>query len=190
MFAKKDKPGDPIDAEAVGHVESAAQASDAELARLTAERDELLEKYQRSLADFRNYQQRALQNERESRRQGQADVVASVIRILDFFELALGQDPEKATAAAIIGGVGMIRDELLRSLTSHGVSLVEPRVNEEFDPLRHQAVQQMAREGVEPGHVSQVMQTGYAIADRVLRPAKVAVAPREDASHDAADQKE
>lgn len=176
MVGKHKDRADELEAEAVGHTDP-APAADEEAARLRAERDELQDKYQRSLADFRNYQQRALQNEREARRQGQSDVLSSVIRSLDFFELALGQDPATSSAQAILGGVQMIRDELIRALGGHGVSVIEPKVNDEFDPNRHQAVQQLPREGVEPGRVSHVMQAGYALGDRVLRPAQVAVAP-------------
>lgn len=166
--------------------ESRRDESDAEDQRLALEheRDDLLLKYQRSLADFRNYQQRCVSNEREARSQGAADVLQSVVRVLDHFEMALRQDPSRASAEQILGGVRMIRDELIRAIATHGASPIEPAPGEEFDPHRHEAVQQMEAEGVEPGHVAAMIHAGYTHGDRVLRPAKVAVAPGAADDHD------
>lgn len=181
MFGKKTRNDEEMEFEAAGHAEPQEGAAPAqpegEAARLARELEEVSAKYQRLAADFRNYQQRALSNEREARWRGGADVVESVIRSLDFFELALGQDPAKASAEQVISGVRMIRDELLRSLGQHGVTVIAPRVNDEFDPHRHTAVQQIGAVGVGPGRISIVMQPGYALGERVLRPASVAVAP-------------
>jgi len=144
---------------------------------LQRERDEFESKYRRALADFQNYQRRAVQNEQEARLAGARSVVGSVVNVVDHFDLALQLDPAKTSAEQVIGGVRVIRDELFKALQTHGVSAIEPRVGEEFQPGRHEAVMQFAAEGVGAGCVSMVMQVGYAIGDRVLRPAKVAVAP-------------
>ncbi len=58
--------------------------------------------------------------------------------------------------------------------------MIEPGPNDEFDPQRHLAVARRAAEGVEPGRIVELYQTGYTLGDRVLRPAKVVVAPKED----------
>src|SRR4051794_17838870 len=84
------------------------------LADLEAERDAINEKYLRTLADYHNSQRRAVSNEREARTQGVSSVVLNVLPLIDHFDLALGQDPAKATAQQIIGGVKMIRDELIK----------------------------------------------------------------------------
>jgi molecular chaperone GrpE len=83
------------------------------------------------------------------------------------------------SAEQIASGVKVIRDELFRVLQKHGVSLIEPAAGDEFDPHRHQAVTQMQDESVQPGHVVRSLQTGYALNDRVIRPASVAVRPTE-----------
>lgn len=188
-----------LDLEAVGHAEdrldadegaessdggageqSSAEGSDP-MSDLQQELGELQLKYQRALADYRNYQQRALANEQEARKGGAADVLRTVIRSLDYFDMALSQDPTKATAEQILGGVRMIKEDLLRALGEQGVVPIEPEVNQEFDPNRHEAVQRIEAEGVHPGHIAHVVQPGYALGDRVLRPARVAVAPAESA---------
>jgi molecular chaperone GrpE len=74
-------------------------------------------------------------------------------------------------------GVKVIRQELLKALESGGVTVISPQPGDEFDPNRHSAIMQQPAEGVEPGRVSATFQPGYALGDRVIRSAKVAVAP-------------
>ena len=151
-------------------------ASDA-MAQLQAERDEAIAAHKHALADFANYQRRAMTNEQVARQQGAGAVVMSVANVIDHFDIALNQDLSKATPQTIADGVRVIRDELLKALQQQGVSLVTPKPNDEFVPGRHEAVMQQPAEGVEHGHVSMLLQSGYQLGDRVLRPAKVAVAP-------------
>lgn len=149
------------------------------IGQLETERDEWRDKYHRALADYKNYQRRALANEREAHEMGMRAVVQSLITPLDHFDLALGQDPSKATAEQIIGGVRVIRDEILKVLQAHGVSLIVPQRGEEFLPMRHEAVMQQQADDVEPGHIVALLQPGYALGERVVRPAKVSVRPGE-----------
>lgn len=163
------------------HAEGCGSESDNELDALRAERDDLDSKYRRTLADFQNYQRRSLQNEREARERGMEAVVESVILSLDHFEKALSHDVSKMTAEQLVKGVQLIHDELVKALARHGAGIIEPSVNEEFDPMRHQAVAQRASDGVDPGHVVQSLQRGYTLGERVIRPAMVVVAPNEGA---------
>jgi molecular chaperone GrpE len=149
----------------------------AEIARLALERDEAIINWKRSLAEFQNYQRRALQNEQEAVRQGAAKVVMSVAPVLDHFDVALSQTTGDEASRKIMDGVRVIRDELIKALERHGVVLIAPKPNDDFDPTRHQAVAQRPAEGVEPGRISHVMQAGYALDGRVIRSAMVSVAP-------------
>lgn len=131
----------------------------------------------RALADFQNYQRRSIQNEEEAKRQGAASVLRTVISALDHFDQALAQG-DKLTPEQAIAGLKLIRDDIVRALeNNHNVTIIRPDANDEFTPGRHEALAQMAREGVEPGRVVEVYQPGYALGDRVLRAAKVIVAP-------------
>ncbi len=168
-----DVTADAVDAGAASEIEEPLEA-------LQRERDEFESKYRRALADFQNYQRRAAQNEQEARLSGVRSVVEPVVNVVDHFDLALQLDPGKTSAEQVMGGVRVIRDELFKVLQSHGVSVIQPEIGEAFTPGRHEAVMQHAAEGVSGGGVSMVMQAGYAIGDRVLRPAKVAVAPASD----------
>jgi molecular chaperone GrpE len=151
--------------------------SDFQIANLIQERDEAIEKYQRSIADYQNYHRRSLENEREAKRQGITSVLQSIIPILDHFDLALGHKTDNAGDSQVIEGVKVIRDELIKALASHGVSVINPQPNDELDPQKHQVILNQPAANVEPGHISMTLQVGYALETRVIRPAKVAVAP-------------
>ncbi len=149
----------------------------AQVLRLSQERDEAVMQWKRALADFQNYQRRALQNEHEAKKQGTTSVLMSVLPVLDHFDLALTQQASDEASKKILHGVQVIRAELLRVLENHGVTVLNPKPDDEFDPNRHSAITQQTVEGVRPGHVSATFQPGYAMGDRVIRSAKVAVAP-------------
>lgn len=165
-----------IEAMAEG-AEPEAGKTDAALSQLRAELDDVNDRWRRALADFQNYQRRALQNEQEARRQGVIAVLGSMIPVLDHFDLALSQKPADAAAASIIEGVKVIRGEMIKALEAHGVRLINPAPNSEFDPNKHAALMRQPAEGVEPGRISAVFQPGYELFDRLVRAAKVAVAP-------------
>ncbi len=143
-------------------------------------------KYLRSLADFQNFQRRAMLNEQEAKSQGKATVVQSLLGVLDNFDLALNVDTTKASAEQVLKGVQVIREELLRVLQSHGVGIINPAKGDEFDPNFHQAVVQQDAEDVAGGQVVSTLQPGYTLSttppggskqERVIRPAMVAVKP-------------
>lgn len=134
----------------------------------------------RLLADMQNVQRRGVQNERVARQQGVSAVVASIVPVVDHFDMALGQDPSKATAESIISGVRVIRDELLRALASQGVAAIVPQAGDEFVPGRHEALSQQPGNGVRAGSILMTYQAGFILTEgdtqRVLRPAKVVIA--------------
>lgn len=151
----------------------------AQIESLKGELDEAKSLYLRSLADFQNYQRRSLENEREAKRQGVTGLVLSVVPVIDHFDLALAHNPENMTAAQVVEGVRVIREELLRVLAQHGVTIVNPQPNDELDPNRHHALMQQPTEGVEPGRIARTLQVGYMLGERVIRPANVIVTPNE-----------
>ena len=150
------------------------------LADLKAELDEAIQARKRALADFANYQKRALDNEHRAGRSATVAVIRSLLPVLDHFDLALGQDAAAVTVSQLLGGVRMVRTELDTALARHGISRIEPRVGDEFDPMRHEAVMRRAAQDVPAGHVAAVLQAGYAMDDVVLRPARVVVASAEE----------
>lgn len=148
-------------------------------------RDEMQDRLLRAVADHQNFQRRAEINEREARTSATQGVVQSLIPLLDTFDMALLQNPDKVSTQQVLDGVGMIREEFLRQLGNYGVTPINPKVGDEFNPHEHAAMMQQPAEGVEPGHISINMGVGYKLGDRIVRPAKVAVVPsREDHSGD------
>jgi molecular chaperone GrpE len=158
------------------------------IGQLEAELDDARSRALRVMADFQNYQRRALQNEVVAKQQGLGALATSVAGVIDHFDHALNQQPKTPEAQQVLAGLNVIREELLKALQQHGVSQINPAPNEEFLPGRHEAIMQKAQEGVAPGHIVATFQPGYALAgpagsptgsERVLRAAKVAVAPTE-----------
>ncbi len=173
--AEGDRPLNEVDPDATSEL----------IDQLTAERDEAIvnwkqaqSDYQRALADYQNFQRRAANNETEAHRQGVTSVLGSILPVLDHFDLALAQKPTDDAATKILEGVKVIRGELIKALENHGITLINPQPNDEFDPVRHSAIAQLAGENVEPGRISFTMQPGYMLGDRVIRSAKVGVAPK------------
>lgn len=152
-----------------------------QIAELKSQVDEANSRALRTMADFQNYQRRALHNESVARQQGSGAVVMGVVNVLDHFDMALNQDLQKASPEQILSGVKVIREELFKTLQQHGVVMISPQTNEEFVPGRHEAVMQQSAEGVAPGHVVATFRIGYAMTipggERVLRPAQVSVSP-------------
>jgi molecular chaperone GrpE len=170
---------DPMDLS--DEVESAAQLGE-RVAKLEADLADANNRYLRLAADYQNSQRRAIQNEAQSRLDGKASVTQSILTVLDHFDLALAVDPVKASAAQVVEGVKVIRDELMKTLVGHGVGIIHPKPGEPFEPGRHEAVMHQPAEGIAPGLIAACFQPGYTIAqanspERVVRPAKVAVTP-------------
>lgn len=152
------------------------------------QRDEHFARFQEMAAEHQNYQRRASKNELEARTSATQGVVQSLIPLIDHFDVALTQDPEKVDAKSLISGVELIKSEFIRTLGAYGVKPIAPRVGDEFNPGEHAAMMQHAAEGVEPGHISILVSSGYKLGERVIRPAKVGVAPQSESSDAKADE--
>lgn len=146
---------------------------------LQQERDELFARLQRVSADYQNYIKRAQQNLTDSIGLAKGDLAKQFIGVLDHFDNALSQEPQGDEAKRLYDGVRIVRDELMKVLQGIGVERIEVEPGEPFDPNIHEAMLRQPAEGVAAGHVSAFFQPGYRLGERVLRPAKVAVAPGE-----------
>jgi molecular chaperone GrpE len=155
--------------------------------RLGAERDEAIAARTRALADYRNFQRRAEENEIRANVAGASRVARSIIPVLDNFDLALGHDADQLTVEQLIAGVRLVRDELFKALESHGVKRIEPAEGDEFNPNRHEAMFKQRTRGMPGNRVVCVLQPGYALGELVLRPAKVAVSSGDDDGESAQD---
>ena len=135
------------------------------------------ESRQRALADFKNFQRRATEQEQRMHLIVSAGVLRSVLPVLDQLDMALQQDPDQVGSDQILSGLQIVRDELDKVLGEQGVDRIEPVPGDEFDPTRHEAMLKQEADGVESGRITSLLQVGYQKSDQVLRAAKVAVAP-------------
>ena len=167
--------------------EATAGQSPAEVALLaaldTAQREatEYKDKLLRTLAEMENLRRRTEREVADSRTFGIASFARDVLAVADNMHRALETiDPALREQAdpklkALIEGVELTERELLKSLEKNGVRKFSPQ-GEKFDPNLHQAMFEMPTAEVPPGHVAQVVQAGYMIGERMLRPAMVGVA--------------
>jgi molecular chaperone GrpE len=163
------------DIEVTGEEILEEEAPLSEVEQLRSDLEQAVGARQRALADFANFQRRAVENESKSRERGIAEVVRNLVPVLDQFEMAL--DQEGASKDSILEGVSLVRDELMRALAKNGVESITPQMGEEFDPNRHEAMLQHPAESIEPGHVSLIVKSGWSMGALVLRPAQVGIAP-------------
>lgn len=142
-------------------------------AALRADVEKYLDLAKRTQADFENYRKRMAREVAASTDRGAAKLVKELLPAIDHLELALqaAADDESELAK----GVRLVRDELHAGLGRAGVQPFSPE-GEPFDPTEHEAMAQQPAEGVEPGTVVTVYQTGYRLNGQVLRAARVVVA--------------
>ncbi len=146
------------------------------LARLQdAERDQekAMDDLRRVAADFDNYRKRVAREQSQLYARAGERLAAKLLPVLDDLERALDA-AEHHEEAKVLEGVRMTKDALAGVLASEGVE--EIAADGPFDPHVHEALLAQPADGVEPGHVMQVIQRGYRIGDVVLRPARVVVA--------------
>lgn len=158
-----------------------APAPDAALAAVTAERDELKDRTLRTLAEMENLRRRTEREVADGRTYAVTNFARDVLNVADNIRRALDSVPAEARAAAegalkgLIDGIELTERDMAKTLERHGVKPVEPK-GQRFDPNRHQAMFEVPDPEVPAGTVVQVVQSGYVIGDRVLRPALVGVA--------------
>jgi len=157
----------------------AAEAADP--AALAAEVAALQDRHLRLLAEMENLRRRTEREVADARLYGITQFARDVVTVADNMQRALAaldnELREKADAGikALLDGVELTERELLKALEKHGVTKIEPQ-GQKFDPHRHQAMFEVPDPSVPAGTIVQVVQAGYLIGDRVLRPALVGVA--------------
>jgi molecular chaperone GrpE len=148
--------------------------ADAELAKLSADLDELRQTLLRRQADFDNYRKRIEKERTEDTKRATARVIEGLIPVIDGFEHALASHRE-AEYENYRKGFELIYKQLLDNVTRLGAERVEP-LGKPFDPHLHQAMDRTETTEHEDGTILQVFQPGYTFHGRVLRPAMVRVA--------------
>lgn len=149
-----------------------------ELEAVRAERDDLKDKLMRALAEAENIRRRAERDKREAADYGGTKLARDLLSVHDNFDRALANadDAARENAASLIEGVELTQRELLTAFSKHKIEKVEPEAGEKFNPNLHQAMFEAPIPGAANGTVIEVMQAGFTISGRLLRPALVGVA--------------
>ena len=137
---------------------------------------ELEDSLLRSKAEFINYRKRLEEEQSRLLKYCNEDLIKEILPILDNFERAIKMDDTNLDdeVSKFLSGFKMIYCNLVNILKSNGVIEIDGN-NKPFDPTYHEAIMTEKRDGVEPGMVLEVLQKGYILKDRVIRPAMVKV---------------
>lgn len=147
---------------------------DEEIKNLKSQVEQEQEKYLRLYAEFENYKRR-IQNEAEIQKKYQSQsVLSDILPTLDNFERALKIEGDDEAFLSLKKGVEMVYNSLISALENNGLERIKAE-GEQFDPNYHQAVVQDDNSDFESGAVTEELQTGYKLKDRVLRASMVKV---------------
>jgi molecular chaperone GrpE len=137
-------------------------------------RDQYLDLVKQTRADFENYQKRNSRDLATERRYAQMPLAADLLPALDNLERAIAAAEQTGDSGALVKGVALVQSQLLDVLRRHGVTRIDAQ-GKAFDPHLHQAVMQQPSADDPPQTVLQVLEPGYMLHERVLRPARVVV---------------
>ncbi|EAJ9018436.1 nucleotide exchange factor GrpE [Campylobacter jejuni] len=141
---------------------------------LQKELEELKDKYMRANAEFENIKKRMEKEKLSTMAYANESFAKDLLDVLDALEAAVNVECQDEISLKIKEGVQNTLDLFLKKLEKHGVALIKNE--KEFDPNLHEAMFHVDSENHQSGEVVQVLQKGYKIADRVIRPTKVSVA--------------
>ena len=146
-----------------------------ELEQSKAQAQEYLEGWQRARAEFANYKKRVARDQEDARLRIAADTLSKYLGVIDDLERALKERPDDGEAAAWAEGIELIYRKMFGVLETEGVKVIDAE-GEHFDPTLHEAISHDESDDHEEGDVIEVVQPGYRLGERVLRPAMVRVA--------------
>lgn len=165
----KDETGSNEDTEKVEKTESADSAESQE------DKETFESKYLRMTADFQNYKRRVEKEKNDIYINANEKFAQDLLEVVDNFERAIEQDKSNKADEKFLKGMEMILKQLLDVLKKNNIEEIEA-LGTEFDPNFHHAVAMESSDEYDKGCVMDVMQKGYKLKDRVIRPAMVRVA--------------
>jgi molecular chaperone GrpE len=136
---------------------------------------EYLDGWQRAKAEFANYKKRVIRDREQYNQEAVGKVVKNYLSAVDDLERALKNIPQNEESAAWANGIELIYRKLITALENDGVTPMDLD-GKTFDPNQHEAVAKIESADHESGQIVDVIQTGYMIGNRVLRPARVCIA--------------
>ena len=150
---------------------------ESELTALREEKEEMRDRMMRALAEAENARKRADRDRRDAELYGGTRLARDLLSVYDNMNRALDtiDDSFREQASALIEGLELTKRELLSAFTKHKIEKQEPEFGEKFDPQLHQAMFEAPVPNAPAGTIIQVMNPGFTIGERLLRPAQVGV---------------
>lgn len=173
---EKEQVVEEVQADEMPEITDAAPEAEAVEAEAQAAEEALAEwgkRYTRLQADFENFKRRTAQEKEQLAGFVKGDVMKDLFSVLDNFERALAV-PTTPETKAFLDGFVMIHQNLMAMLSKHGLAVIEA-VGQPFDPNFHQAIMRVESDEYPDDTVCEVLQTGYTVDGRTVRPAMVKV---------------
>jgi molecular chaperone GrpE len=174
-------------------LEKQAESETQQLSVLEAEVANLKDQWMRAMAETENLRKRAQRDREEALKYAGANFARDMLLIADNLRRALENCPSGEelpnSLQALIQGIDLTENSLLSTFDRHGIKKIDP-LQEKFDANFHQAMFEVEDATVPPGTIVQVLQVGYIMHDRLLRPAMVGVSKRESSAKDQEPEKQ
>jgi len=154
-------------------LESEQESGTDNMAAFEADAAEWKDKYLRCMADFDNYRKRTLEEKSDWIKRASEKLALSICDVLDNFDRALMQLNEELKEDSFIKGIILIDQQLQNALERDGVKRIEA-LGQDFDPRLHEALAHIPS-GYEEGKIAAIIQNGYLMNDKLIRPVRVAV---------------
>lgn len=152
----------------------ADESEESELDKARREAADMKSRYLRSVADLENYRKRMAREKQETIRSASADLIESLLPVLDNLKLGLQAAENHPEAKDVTTGFRMVEEQLRKTLNEHGLVEIRPD-GEKFDPNEHECISHQSSPDVEEDKVIQTVRAGYRLNDRLIRPANVIV---------------
>jgi molecular chaperone GrpE len=147
------------------------------IARIETELAEAKDRLLRALAETENQRQRHQRERQDAQRYAAFEFARELLNVADNLRRAIDAVPDAdSTARGVIEGVAATERELLAIFERHGIKRVDPKLGDRFDHNLHEAMFEVPGAPQPPGTIAQVLQPGYVMHDRLLRPALVGIA--------------
>ncbi len=174
-------------------LEQRIEELEAEIERLSAAEAEARERWYRSAAEFENFRRRTTKERAELIRSAGQSVVSKLLEVMDALHAAQGAAESvngESAAEQLRQGIGLIASKLEAVLASEGVTPIEVEAGADFDPHLHEALARVPAPELPAHAIHSVVQRGYLLGERVLRPARVAVVAEPETGEAAAEDGE
>lgn len=168
-----DESEETVHTEVVNQVHEEEDSIEQELERMTNERDEFKDKWLRTLAEFDNYRKNTLKEKADWIKYANEKIVIEICEVFDNFERAFSVELKEENLEAYKKGIELIYQQIDSLLKKNNVSKIDA-LEKEFDPNFHEALAHIPSE-LDENIISAVIQNGYTMNEKVIRPARVAV---------------